>query len=430
MSGPVVVIGAGASGLFAAGFLARRGARVQVLEKMPRTASKMRISGKGRCNLTNNMPLEEFIAQYPGNGRFLYSALHRFSNRDCMDFFTSLGVELKVERGQRVFPVSDNAHEAADALERFARSQGAEICLGHKVVRIEASPSGGINSVVAVHNGEEKVFPTETVIVATGGLSYPGTGSTGDGLVFAADLGHVIVEPRPALVPIRVEEPWAAELAGLSLRNVELQVDNPQGGRARYFGELMFAHFGVTGPIVLTASEQIGLWLKESGRKLKAFIDLKPALDEAQLDQRLLRDFAEFSRKQFKNALDMLLPKRLIPVVVTLSGIDPQKQCHQLTRAERHRLRSLLKGLPLTITKTLPIAAAIVTAGGVDVREVDPRTMESKKVKGLFFCGEVLDVHGVTGGFNLQAAFSTGYCAAHGVRLSPVLHGTESSQER
>lgn len=282
---------------------------------------------------------------------------------------------------------------------------------------------------MAVHNGEEKVFPTETVIVATGGLSYPGTGSTGDGLVFAADLGHVIVEPRPALVPIRVEEPWAAELAGLSLRNVELQVDNPQGGRARYFGELMFAHFGVTGPIVLTASEQIGLWLKESGRKLKAFIDLKPALDEAQLDQRLLRDFAEFSRKQFKNALDMLLPKRLIPVVVTLSGIDPQKQCHQLTRREA-QVAQFTQGFTPDNHQDPAHCRGHCNGRGVDVREVDPRTMESKKVKGLFFCGEVLDVHGVTGGFNLQAAFSTGYCAAHGVRLSPVLHGTESSQER
>lgn len=417
MSSSVVVIGAGASGLIAAGFLAQRGARVRVLEKMPRTASKIRISGKGRCNLTNNMPLEDFIANYPGNGRFLYSALHRFSNRDVMDFFADLGVELKVERGQRVFPVSDNAHEVAQALERFARGQGAEIYLAHKAVRIEA-PSGRVQSVVAEHKGRERAFPAEAVVVATGGLSYPGTGSTGDGLVFAQVLGHNIVRPRPALVPIRVEEQWALDLAGLSLRNVEFQVENPQGGRACYFGELMFAHFGLTGPIVLTASEQIGLWLEESGRSLRAFIDLKPALSDEQLDQRLLRDFERFSRKQFKNALDELLPKRLIPVVVSLSGIDPHKECHQITREERSALRFLLKQLPLTVTKTLPIAAAIVTAGGVDVREVDPRTMESRRVKGLFFCGEVLDVHGVTGGFNLQAAFSTGYCAAHGAPLN------------
>jgi len=425
MSRSVVVLGAGASGLIAAGFLAKRGARVQVLEKMPRTASKVRISGKGRCNVTSNLPLEEFIANYPGNGRFLYSALHRFSNRDVMDFFARLGVELKVERGQRVFPVSDNAHEVADALERFARSQGAEIYLAHKAVRIELAPSGRISGVVAQKGGKEQVFPTDTVVVATGGLSYPGTGSTGDGLMFAQSLGHRIVEPRPALVPVRVEEQWALELAGLTLRNVELQVVNPRGGTERFFGELMFAHFGLTGPIVLTASEQIGLWVKESGRPIQAFIDLKPALSDEQLDQRLLRDFAKSSRKQFKNALDALVPKRLIPVLINLSGIDPTKQCHQITRAERTALRRLLKGLPLTITKTLPLAAAIVTAGGVDVREVDPRTMEWKKVKGLFFCGEVLDIHGVTGGFNLQAAFSTGYCAAQGVELSPTFQGGE-----
>lgn len=418
MSKSVVVIGAGASGLIAAGFLANRGARVAVLEKMPRTALKMRISGKGRCNVTNNMPLEDFFANYPRNAKFLYSALHRFSNRDCVEFFARLGVELKVERGQRVFPVSDNAHEVADALERFARRNGAELFLSHRVVEIERDPSGGVRGVVAWHNGQEKRFPADAVIIATGGLSYPGTGSTGDGLAWAKAFGHTIVEPRPALVPVRVAEEWALELAGLSLRNVEFQVENPQGGRKGFFGELMFAHFGLTGPVVLTASEQIDLWIKESGRPLKAFIDLKPALSEEQLDQRLLRDFEKYSRKQYKNALDELLPRRLIPVVVALSQIDPHKQCHQITREERSRLRQLLKGLPLTITKTLPIAAAIVTAGGVDVREVNPRTMESQRVQGLFFCGEVLDVHGVTGGFNLQAAFSTGYCAAHGVPLS------------
>lgn len=418
MNTQVVVIGAGAAGLIAAGFLAKRGADVHVLEKMGRTASKMRISGKGRCNITNNMPLEDFPANYPGNGRFLYSALHRFSNQDCMEFFAKLGVALKVERGQRVFPVSDDAHEVADALERFARMSGARIHLGHKVVSIERSSSGHIRGVISVAGGQEKWFPADAVIVATGGLSYPGTGSTGDGLAWARSLGHRVVEPRPALVPVKVEEEWATELAGLSLRNVEFIVENPQGGRVKHFGEFMFAHFGLTGPIVLTASEQIGLWLKESASSLRAFIDLKPALSEEQLDQRLLRDFEQFSRKQFKNSLDKLLPKSLIPTLIALSGIDPEKQCHQITRAERVGLRRLLKSLPLTISKTLPIAAAIVTAGGVDVKEVNPRTMESKKVQGLFFCGEVLDVHGVTGGFNLQAAFSTGYCAAHSVDLS------------
>ena len=417
MSATVVVIGAGASGLVAAGFLAQRGAQVHVLEKMRKTASKVRISGKGRCNITNALPIRDFITNYPANGRFLYSALNRFSNDTCVDFFAKLGVSVKEERGRRIFPVSDDANQVADALEYFARKHGAKIHLQHRAKRIEVSSKGKVTGVIADAAGEAKFFRADAVVVATGGLSYPGTGSTGDGLAMAKDLGHNIIEPRPALVPVRVEEDWARELSGLSLRNVQFTVENPQGGTISSFGELMFAHFGLTGPIVLTASEQIGRWLKESGVPLEAFIDLKPALNHSQLDQRLLRDFDQFSRRQFCNSLDELLPKSLIPVIVDLSGISPDKVCHQITKEERTRLLKLLKRLPLTITRTLPISAAIVTAGGVDVKEVDPRTMESKKVSGLFFSGEVLDVHGVTGGFNLQAAFSTGYCAANGVEM-------------
>lgn len=417
MTRAVVIIGAGASGLVAAGFLAQRGATVHVLEKMGRTASKVRISGKGRCNITNAMPIGDFIANYPGNGRFLYGALHRFSNQDCIQLFESLGVKVQVERGQRVFPVSNNAHEVADALERFARSQGAQIHFEHKATKIEIDSGGQIAGVRSLHGGKEEFFAARSVVVATGGLSYPGTGSTGDGLALAKDLGHEIVDPRPALVPVRVDEKWVTELSGLSLRNVQLTVVNPQGGSERYFGELMFAHFGLTGPIVLTASEQMGLWIRNSGLPLSAFIDLKPGLTNEQLDQRLIRDFGIFSRKQFRNCLDQLLPKSLIPCIVDLSRIPPDKVGHQITKEERTDLRHLLKNLPLTISKTLPISAAIVTAGGVDVKEVDPRFMESRKVRGLFFCGEVLDIHGVTGGFNLQAAFSTGYCAAQGVEL-------------
>lgn len=413
----IVVIGAGAAGLVAAGFLAQRGAEVHVLEKMKKSASKIRITGKGRCNVTNMAPIKEFIPNYPSNGRFLYSALHRFSNEDCIDFFAQLGVKLKEERGRRVFPVSDDANQVADALEQFARTEGAQIHFEHSARQIIQNAAGEIIGVQAEFQGKNKVFTTDAVVVATGGLSYPGTGSTGDGFAFAKDLGHKIINLRPALVPIRVEEKWARDLAGLSLRNVNFTVENPKGGTTSYFGELMFAHFGLTGPIILTASEQIGVWLKESETCLRAFIDLKPALSHEQLDHRLLRDFEQFSRKKFSNALDQFLPKSLIPAVVVLSGISPDKVCHQITREERSNLRTLLKNLPLTISKTLPISAAIVTAGGVDVKEVDPRTMESKKVKGLFFCGEVLDVHGVTGGFNLQAAFSTGYLAAHGIEM-------------
>lgn len=418
MNKSVVVIGAGASGLIAAGFLAQRGARVHVLEKMQRTAAKVRISGKGRCNITNAMPIEEFVDHYPSNGRFLYGALNRFSNQDCMDFFRDLGVKVKVERGHRVFPESNDAHEVADALERFAIGHGAFLHLRHKALTVERTPSGQVAGVKSLHNDKEHFHKADAVVVATGGLSYPGTGSTGDGLIIARTLGHRIIEPRAALVPLRVEEKWVRDLSGLSLRNVELTAANPSGGSESYFGELMFAHFGLTGPIVLTASEHIGLWLKASKVAVRAFIDLKPALTDQQLDQRLVRDFQKFSRKQFANSLVDLLPKSLIPILVQLSEIPSDKACHQITKQERSSLGQLLKKLPLTITKTLPISAGIVTAGGIDVDEVNPRTMESKKVGGVFYCGEVLDIHGITGGFNLQAAFSTGFCAAQGVELS------------
>ncbi|NMA60599.1 MAG: NAD(P)/FAD-dependent oxidoreductase [Firmicutes bacterium] len=417
MSRKVIIVGAGASGLVAAGFLARRGAEVLVLEKTQRAASKVRISGKGRCNITNAMPIKDFPANYPGNGRFLYGALHRFSNQDCLDFFQHLGVEVKVERGQRVFPVSDDAHQVANALENFAINQGAEIRFGHKVTGVKLNTAREVAGVLSLVHDEERFFPAQAVIIATGGQSYPGTGSTGDGYALARSLGHEVIDPRPALVPVRVAEPWVKELSGLSLKNVELTVLNPQGGQKTYFGELMFAHFGLTGPIVLTASEEMGLWLKSSGTSLQGFIDLKPALSSEQLDLRLLRDLEKFANKQFANSLGELLPKSLIPVIIELSGIPPTKPSHQITKEERFTLGKLLKGLQLTITQTLPLSAAIVTAGGVNVKEIDPKTMESKLKKGVFFIGEVLDIHGVTGGFNLQAAFSTGYCAAQAVEL-------------
>lgn len=413
----VIVIGAGASGLVAAGFLAQRGADVLVLEKTRQTASKVRISGKGRCNITNAMPVKDFPANYPSNGRFLYGALHRFSNQDCLDLFADLGVEVKVERGQRVFPVSDDAHEVANALEGFARKHGADLRFEHKVVEIRTGSNDQVEGVLCQVQNAMQFIPAQAVIVATGGKSYPGTGSTGDGYALAQSLGHEVVEPRPALVPVRVRESWVKELSGLSLKNVQLTIVNPKGKHKTHFGELMFAHFGLTGPIVLTASEEIGQWLKDTGKPLGAFIDLKPALSEEQLDLRLLRDFEKFANKHFCNSLGDLLPKSLIPVMIELSGILPTKPNHQITKAERQTLGRLFKGLPLTITHTLPLSTAIVTAGGVHVKEVDPRTMESRLKKGVFFIGEVLDIHGVTGGFNLQAAFSTGYCAAQAVEL-------------
>lgn len=417
MNKNVIIIGAGAAGLIAAGFVAQRGANVSVLEKKGQAASKVRISGKGRCNITNAMPIKEFPQHYPGNGRFLYGALHRFSNEDCIQLFTDLDVKVKVERGQRVFPESDSAHEVADALEHFARKNGAKIFFNQDVLEIEQNDQGKITGVVSERGGKENFFPADAVIVATGGLSYPGTGSTGDGLKFARRLGHTVIPPRAALVPVKVLESWVRDVSGLSLKNIELVILNPTGGEERFFGELMFSHVGLTGPVVLTASERMGTWLKQSRKPLQVLIDLKPALSAEQLDRRLLRDLETFSRKQFGNYLSELLPKSLIPVIIDLVGIPAEKLNHQVTREERLALRSLLKNLPLTVSQTFPLSTAIVTAGGVDVKEIEPKTMESKIVPGLFFAGEVLDIHGVTGGFNLQAAFSTGFCAAQGVSL-------------
>ncbi|MDI9414261.1 MAG: NAD(P)/FAD-dependent oxidoreductase [Bacillota bacterium] len=415
MNKPVIVVGAGASGLICAGFLARKGAQVIVIEKKERSACKLRITGKGRCNITNAMPTAELFRNYPGNGRFLYGALHRFSNEDCMEFFRNLGVELKVERGSRVFPVSDDAHEIANALEKFACDNGAKLLFNHTAKDLIFTKDGHLDGVLCATKDKESVLDAQSVIIATGGKSYPGTGSTGDGYRMANRVGHSITKLRPALVPVKVKEVWAKELSGLTLKNVELSVKHPKEGQLTYFGEFMFTHFGLTGPIILTASEQVGLWLEQTGRPLKAFINLKPALSEEQLDKRLLRDFERHSKKQFANSLEELLPKSLIDPIVQLSKIPPSKPVNQISKSEREGLRRLLQRLPLTITGTLPLAAAIVTAGGVNVKEINPKTMESKLIKGLYFIGEVVDVHGVTGGFNLQAAFSMGYCAAENI---------------
>lgn len=410
MAAQVIIVGAGAAGLFAAGFAAERGLDVTILEKTEQTAKKVRISGKGRCNVTNAAPIREFPQYYPGNGRFLYSALHRFSNDDLMAFFQEQGVELKIERGQRVFPVSDDADQVANALEQFARANGARFHFGTRVQDLIVR-EGAVVGVVASGHGGVKEYYADAVLLATGGMSYPGTGSSGDGYRLAQAVGHTINTPRASLVPLRVREEWVKGLAGLTLRNVELTFHNGKSSFSE-FGEMMFTHFGITGPIVLTASDTVGEWLRQGASEVQAFLDLKPALSPEQLDRRLVRDFEKFSRKQFKNALDELLPKSLIPVMIELSGISPDKPVNQLTKEERLMFRDLLKRVPITINETLPIATAIVTAGGVAVDEVSPRTMESRVVKGLFFAGEVLDVHGVTGGFNLQAAFSTAYVAA------------------
>jgi predicted Rossmann fold flavoprotein len=412
LAAQVVIVGAGAAGLMAAGWAARRGLNVTVLEKTNRTARKVRISGKGRCNVTNARPVQEFIQCYPANGRFLYSALHRFSNQDVIEFFHGLGVELKVERGQRVFPTSDQADEVGDALENFARKQGARLLFGRRATELQVE-DGSIRGLECVGPRGMEEYPADAVLIATGGMSYPGTGSTGDGYALAKQVGHSIVEPRPSLVPMRVVEDWPRQLTGLTLRNVTLTCTYGRESVSE-FGEMMFAHFGITGPIVLTASDTVARWFSQGAEVVTAVLDLKPALTPEQLDRRLIRDFEEFSRKQFKNSLDKLLPKSLIPIIIELSGIPPEKPVNQVGKRERLQLGDLLKKVPLTVSGTLPISTAIVTAGGVSVREVDPRTMESKLVRGLHFAGEVLDVHGLTGGYNLQAAFSTAYAAASG----------------
>ncbi|MGI6037965.1 MAG: NAD(P)/FAD-dependent oxidoreductase [Limnochordia bacterium] len=405
--GKVVVVGAGAAGLMAAGSAAEMGSQVLLLEKMGEPGRKLQIAGKGRCNLTNAGELEELIAGYPGNGSFLYSALARFNNHDLIEFFHALGVPTKVERGRRVFPRSDDAQQVVDALRRWVENLGVEIEY-HCPVR-ELIVEGG--QMVGVRTDGGEVLASR-VILATGGSSYPGTGSTGDGYRMAQAVGHRVIPLRPALVPLRASTPWVRGLQGLSLRNVQVTLRAGQRILASQFGEMLFTHFGVSGPIVLTISrEALDYWLQSPGRVLDLLIDLKPALDRETLDRRVQRDLQKHGRKQLNNSLDDLLPKALIPVIIEEAGLNPRKTANQVNREERARLVSVLKELPVEITGSLPLAAAIVTAGGVCVREVDPRRMESKLISGLYFAGEVLDIDGITGGYNLQAAFSTGRLA-------------------
>ena len=403
----IVVIGGGAAGLMAAGMAAQQGARVKLLEKKDRVGSKLRITGKGRCNITADVDMDTLIKGIPGNGRFLYSPFHEFSNNDLIKFFNKHGLKTKVERGNRVFPESDKAQDVVDLLVDYARKSGVEIQTSITVLGIRIN-DGQITG-VETRSGNMRA---DAVIIATGGMSYPGTGSTGDGYSWARAIGHNIVELRPGLVPLVVEESWIKDLQGLSLKNVTAAAYTAEGKKINGdFGELLFTHFGLSGPIILSMSRDIGDYMYRRKQAVKIKLDLKPALNEEKLDERLLRDFDKYSRKQFKNALNDLLPQKLISVFINLSGVDPDKPCHQISRTERLEIVRLLKNFTLTIIGTRPITEAIVTAGGVNIKEVNPKTMESKLVKGLYFAGEVLDVDGYTGGYNLQAAFSTGYVA-------------------
>lgn len=404
----VVIVGGGAAGLLCAGYAAGRGRKVIILEKMDRPARKLLITGKGRCNLTNNCTRDDFIAAVRTNSRFLYSAYSAFSAQDTMTLFESLGVPLKTERGNRVFPQSDRSADIVDALVRFAESSGA-VVHQQQVERLLLEQGGvcGLECTGGVQ------YRAESVVLATGGQSYPKTGSTGDGYLLAQQAGHRVEPPRPSLIPIVTQETWCGELMGLSLRNVTLRVRKQGKNKPVYqeLGEMLFTHFGVSGPLVLSASAHMHGDLAA----YRMEIDLKPGLDAQHLDARLLRDFGESLNRDFFNSLGALLPRKLIPVVVRLSGIDGACKVHQITKEQRARLVALMKCLPITPRALRPLEEAVVTSGGVAVTGVNPKTMESKHCAGLFFAGELLDVDAYTGGYNLQIAFSTGYLAAQNV---------------
>ena len=409
----LIVIGAGASGLMAALVAAREGATVLLIEKNRLIGRKLAITGGGRCNLTNQAELPELIANIPGNGRFLYSALQRFGSQQLMEFFEKeLGVKLKVERGRRVFPDSDQAKEVITAFQEALQKSGVRILTSTVVKQVTWEP---VKEQITVKCSAGQEFSAAQVMVATGGLAYPGTGSTGDGYVWAAATGHRMIPCYPSLVPLEVREDWPGQLEGLSLVNVRVTASHQDKKLATEFGEMLFTSYGVTGPLILSLSRQIVPLVIAVPNSVLLEIDLKPALSELELDQRVQRDFSDNSRKLYKNALDDLLPQKLIPVMIELSGINPLKPVHQITRAERQQLVKLLKQLPLTVSKPRSYAEAIITAGGVNIKDLDPKTMESKLVPGLYFIGEVVDVDAYTGGYNLQVAFAMGYVAAKAV---------------
>jgi predicted Rossmann fold flavoprotein len=403
MEQKIVVIGAGAAGLMAAGQAARRGRSVLMIDKNDRPARKVMITGKGRCNVTNDCDNETFLKNIRSNPRFLYSSIAGFSTADTMEFFENLGVRLKTERGNRVFPVSDRAADIVDALSAFAKSAGARYQKG----RVEKILSGA-EGVEAVVLADGETIACTDVIVATGGESYPGTGSTGDGYRLARMLGHEVTRIRPSLIPIETEDSFCKEMQGLSLRNVTLTVTKGKKKIFSELGEMLFTHFGVSGPLVLSASSHMD---DEIMGEYVLHIDLKPGLSPEQLDARLLRDFEKYKNKDFLNALGDLLPRKMIPVMVRRSDIEGTSKVHQITRQQRRNLVERVKDFTIIPKAFRPINEAIVTAGGVSVKQVDPKTMESKLCRGLYFAGEVLDLDAYTGGFNLQIAFSTGFAA-------------------
>lgn len=408
----IIVIGGGAAGMMAAVGAAGSGACVTVLEQNEKTGKKIFITGKGRCNLTNACEQEDFFEHVISNGKFLYSAFYQMDNRSVMDFFENAGCRLKIERGERVFPVSDHSSDVIAALNRQMEKAGVKVYFHTKVTEILIAEKGRQDErpeITGVKLAAGRVLKADAVIIATGGKSYESTGSTGDGYRFAQSLGHTVKEIKPALVPFTVREDWCMELQGLALKNVSVTLKSDKKKIYEGFGEMLFTHFGVSGPLILSASSY---YVKKFyGVPLQLSIDLKPALTAEQLDKRLLKDFDVNKNRQFKNALDGLFPAKLIPIMIRLSGISPEKRVNEITKEERNVLIWLTKNLTLTVTGTRDFKEAIITQGGVHVKEVNPSTMESKLVKGLYFAGEVLDLDAVTGGFNLQIAWSTGYLA-------------------
>lgn len=395
----VVVVGGGAAGLMACGKLKNRVKNVILIDKNSILGKKLRITGKGRCNITNAVPIDSFFKNIPTNSKFLFSAFNNFTNADMIELLNGLGVPTKVERGERVFPQSDNANDVADALIEFAKGKNV------RILKANVSEIIVNNGEVSAVKTDKGVINADSVVLATGGASYHLTGSDGSGYKIADKLGHKVITPKPSLVPLVTEEKWVKELMGLSLKNVSISFFNKKKIYSD-FGEMLFTHFGISGPIVLSASAHI-----KDKLPLRAYVDLKPALDEITLDKRILRDFEKYRKRHIINSLDELLPKALIPVIIRLAGVKPHKETAELSKEERKSLLKCIKALPLTVTGTRPIDEAIITSGGIDVSEINPTTMESRIIKGLYFAGEIIDVDAYTGGFNLQIAFSTGVLA-------------------
>ena len=411
----VIVVGGGPAGMFAAYFAAKNGHTVTLLEQNEKLGKKLYITGKGRCNITNAGEMEELFNNVCSNPKFLYSAFYSYTNEQVVDFFESYGLRTKVERGNRVFPMSDHSSDVIATLNKALKDVGVEVRLHTRVQELlttdEADESPAVITGLKLENGQS--LKADAVVLATGGISYPSTGATGDGYRFAEKLHHKIVEPTPSLVPFETKETWVKELQGLSLKNVAIKIVNNKKVLYEDFGEMLFTHFGVSGPMILSASAAMKPACFQE--HLVAYIDLKPAIDADTLDKRILREFEEAKNKQYKNSIQKLLPGKMVPVIIELSGIDPEKKVNEISKEERKQLVQLLKTLPITITGLRGWNEAIITKGGISVKDVNPSTMESKKVKNLYICGEVLDLDAMTGGFNLQIAWSTGYLAGNSI---------------